>query len=464
VTETFTKTSRLPFPAEDVFAWHARPGAFERLNPPWNPATIIRQSGGIDNGSRMEIRVPVGPFKMRWIAEHRHCIPGRQFEDVQIVGPFAEWEHRHTITPTGPSTCELRDDIRYRPPLGTAGRFFAGRSIRRELERVFDYRHRMTRDDLQTHANYSKDHPMKILITGSSGLIGSKLSPALTTGGHDVVSLVRPQTGTAASSPQDASIEWNPAEKTIDRGRLEGFDAVVHLAGENIGGKRWSEKQKARIRNSRVEGTRFLRDTLAGLNTPPRVFVCASAIGYYGDRGDERLDESSPPGDGFLPQVCQEWEAAAAGSQDDGIRVVHTRFGVVLSPEGGALKQMLFPFKACVGGVIGSGKQYWSWVGIDDVVGAILHVLTTNELDGPVNVTAPHPVTNREFTKTLGRVLRRPTVFPMPAFAARLLLGEMADELLLADARVVPHKLQETGYKFRFPELELALRHVLGRA
>eukprot|EP00913_Durusdinium_trenchii_P008823 g8289.t1 len=245
-------------------------------------------------------------------------------------------------------------------------------------------------------------------------------------GGHEVLRLVRSDADGA-----DDRVLWKPSDGEINREALEGFDAVVHLAGANIGDKRWTEQRKTLIRGSRVDGTRLLAQTLAELSVPPKVLVCASAIGYYGDRGDEELDESSAPGEGFLPEVCAEWEAAADAARDKGIRVVHTRFGVILNPEGGALKKMLLPFKLGVGGVIGSGKQYWSWVGIDDVIGSILHAITNDAVSGPVNVTAPNPVTNREFTKTLGRVLRRPTIFPMPAFAARIALGEMADDLSL---------------------------------
>lgn len=457
MTQTFEKQSDLPFPAETVFAWHARPGAFERLNPPWQPAEVIHSDGRITDGARVEIRVPLGPIKRRWIAEHHNFIPGRQFQDVQIEGPFAKWVHTHTVEPVDDKCSRLIDFIDFALPGGLPGRLLGGSAAVKQLARVFEYRHKTTRDDLAAHARYSEGHPMKILISGSSGLVGSELRPMLTTGGHEVVRLTRPKSDNAGE------VTWRPAEGMIDQQGLEGFDGVVHLAGENIGDKRWSNEQKARIRNSRVDGTRLLSEALAKLDNPPKVLVCASAIGYYGDRGDELLDESSKPGTGFLPEVCVEWEAAANPAREKGIRVVHLRFGVVLSPKGGALKKMLFPFKMGGGGVIGGGKQYWSWVAIDDVLGAILHALATEEVSGPVNVVSPNPVTNREFTKTLGRVLKRPTILPMPGFLARLALGEMADDLLLASARVEPKVLRETKYDFRFPELEPALRHLLGK-
>jgi uncharacterized protein (TIGR01777 family) len=298
---------------------------------------------------------------------------------------------------------------------------------------------------------------MRIVVSGSSGLIGSSVVPFLTTGGHSVTRLVR------RDRAGGISVRWDPVLGTIDQEGLEEHDAIVHLAGENISSGRWNERTKKRIRDSRLEGTRLLCEAINRLQKPPKTLVCASAIGYYGDRGDQLLDERFDAGSGFLADLCREWEAITESVRPRGIRVVNVRFGVVLSPAGGALAKMLTPFKLGAGGVIGSGQQYLSWIAIDDVVGAIHHALTNESLLGPVNVVAPNPVTNREFTKELGRVLRRPTIVPMPAFLARLALGEMADELLLASTRVAPHRLEEAGYKFRYPELEPALRHLLGR-
>ncbi len=299
---------------------------------------------------------------------------------------------------------------------------------------------------------------MYIAVTGASGLVGSALVPFLTTGGHRVVRVVR-----SAPKPGDDAVQWEPQAGQLDPASLEGLDAVVHLAGENIAAGRWTAEQKARIRDSRVKSTGLLCETLAKLSQPPKVVVGASAIGLYGNRGDETLQEDSPAGSGFLAEVCQAWEAAAQPASQAGIRTVLLRIGVVLSPAGGALAKMLLPFKMGVGGVMGSGNQYWSWIGVDDVVGVIHHALMTDGLEGAVNVVAPQPATNKEFTKTLGRVLGRPTLFPLPGFAVRLALGEMADDLLLASARVVPSKLVATGYTFRQPELEGALRHLLGK-
>ena len=299
---------------------------------------------------------------------------------------------------------------------------------------------------------------MNVLVTGSSGLIGSALTPALAGDGH----LVRRLRRAPADGPDATS--WNPADGTFAPGALEGIDAVVHLAGENIAGGRWTAARKARIRDSRVDGTHRLCAALAALDTPPRVLVAASAIGYYGDRADELLDEAAPPGSGFLPEVSRAWEAAAAPAREAGVRVVHLRIGIVLSPAGGALGQMLLPFKLGVGGVLGSGDQYMSWISIGDVVGIVRCALADETLSGPVNAVAPQAVTNREFTRTLGAVLRRPTILPAPAFAMRLALGEMADALLLASTRVDPAALRGTAFEFQHPDLDGALRSVLGRS
>lgn len=296
---------------------------------------------------------------------------------------------------------------------------------------------------------------LTILITGASGLIGTRLTQALEAAGHTVLAAVR------RTPKSDREIRWDPKRGEIDRTKLDGIDAVVHLAGANIAGKRWTEAYKKQIRDSRVDGTHLISETIAGLERKPRVFACSSAIGYYGDRGAAELDESSSPGEGFLPDVCIEWESACQPARDAGIRTVNMRTGVVLSTEGGALKTMLLPFKLGMGGVLGSGEQYFSWIDLDDIVSAMQFLLANDSLSGPVNLVAPHPVTNREYTKTLGKVLGRPTIFPVPAFAARLALGEMADALLLASTRVFPRELERAGFRFAYPQLEPALRHEL---
>jgi len=337
------------------------------------------------------------------------------------------------------------------------GHLFGSSFARSALARMFAYRHAVTVGDLAVHGRYS-DKALHVVLTGSGGLVGSALAPFLTTGGHRVTRLVRspPRSG-------DDALQWNPEANAIDAAGLEGLDGVVHLAGEPIAGGRWTAAKRTRILDSRVKSTRLLARTLAQLRQPPRALVCASAIGFYGSRGAEVMTEESPPGEGFLADVCQAWEEATVPAAQAGIRVVHLRLGVVLSTAGGALTTMLPPFQLGVGGVLGPGTQYVSWIGLDDVLGAILHGLTSETVRGAVNAVAPTPVTNRIFTRVLGRVLHRPTLLPVPAAAARLALGEMADEMLLASTRVDPARLRETGFVFRHPDLEVALRHTLGR-
>lgn len=367
----FIRRSRIPAPAEEVFAWHARPGAFERL-----------------------------------------------------------FTYRHTVT---------RQDM------------VAHAASRERVDRWL-------RKENTFPAGARGGLPMHIAVTGSSGLLGSALVSFLAGGGHRLTRLVRsPATAGAAE------IEWHPQAGRLEPNSLEGLDGFVHLAGENIAGGRWTARQKARIRDSRINSTRLLSETLATLSRPPKVLVCASAVGFYGDRGADLMSEDSPAGSGFLAEVCAAWEAASQPARDAGIRTVLLRIGVVLSPAGGALARMLLPFRLGAGGVIGSGDQYWSWIGLDDVIGAIHHALIHDGLEGAVNAVAPQPVTNRVFTTTLGTVLGRPTFVPLPGFAARLALGEMADALLLASTRVEPARLLASGYSFRQPELEGALRHCLGK-
>ncbi len=295
-----------------------------------------------------------------------------------------------------------------------------------------------------------------MLVTGATGFIGSALVQSLAETGHTVTRLVRAKADAGAGD-----LHWDPASGALHADALEGMDAVVHLAGEDIASGSWTGAKKARIRESRVNGTSLLAQTLARLSRRPAVLASASAVGYYGDRGDEVLTEDSPAGSGFLASVCRDWERATAAAAEAGIRVLHLRFGVVLSPSGGALARMLGPFRKGMGGPIGGGRQFVSWIAMDDAISAILHGLSTAALSGAVNVSSPSPVTQAEFSGALGRVLHRPTLLSVPAFGVRLMFGEMAGETLLASQRLMPTRLLATGYRFRWPELEPALRHLL---
>ncbi|MEZ6122851.1 MAG: TIGR01777 family oxidoreductase [Planctomycetaceae bacterium] len=286
-----------------------------------------------------------------------------------------------------------------------------------------------------------------VAMSGATGLVGSQVTSVLKQQGCSVVAISR------GSGSYDETIRWDPKTGLTNPGRLESVDAVIHLAGENIASGRWTDSLKQKIRSSRVQGTRSIVQSMAAIQKRPRVFICASAIGYYGDRGERLLDESASPGDDFLADVCREWEAEADAAEQLGIRVVKVRIGVVLSPRGGALKKMLLPFKLGLGGNVGSGQQYWSWIGLHDLGRIFQFCLNNDSVSGPVNAVSPQSLTNAEFTKAVGSVLHRPTFIPMPAFAAKLVLGEMAEALLLSSTRVEPRKLLAAGFSFDHPDL-----------
>jgi len=442
--------TRLPVPAEQAFAWHERPGALERLLPPWQQFRIEERVGTIRDGDRTSLTLRKGPLRLRWVAVHRDYVPGSQFADEQEKGPFAAWSHVHRFQADGQASV-LEDDIRYRLPLGALGELVGGRHVERELVRVFGFRHRRLAHDLDRHAG--TDLRLRVAITGSSGLIGGALSAFLSSGGHEVLRLVR-------RTPGPGEARWDPAAGAIDERVLEGLDAVIHLAGEPIAG-RWTAGRKQAILDSRVDGTRLLAESLAGLQQGPRVLVSASAVGIYGSRaGEASLSETSPHGSDFLARVCEAWEAATRPAAEAGIRVVSLRIGVVLEA---LLSRVALPFRLGLGGRVGHGRQWLSWIALDDVLGAVQHALVTDSLAGPVNVVAPEPVTNGQLAKVLGGVLRRPAVLPLPATAVRLAFGEMGEHVLLGGQRVLPARLTETGFRFAWPELEGALRHVLGR-
>jgi uncharacterized protein (TIGR01777 family) len=453
----FVHRTRIRASAAEAFRWHTRPGAFQRLTPPWEQVRVLSQSGGIRDNDEVTLETFIGPFAVRWVALHQDLIEGVQFRDVQVKGPFARWEHTHRFTPDGEGAFWMEDTIDYELPIGALGRIIAGPTVAAKLARAFHYRHEVLTHDLLVHQASRGDEPLNILVTGTSGLIGSAVVPFLTAGGHTVVKLSRQRAG-----ERGASAGWNPAAGEINLTQAGAIDAVVHLAGESVA-QRWTPQAKQRIRESRVAGTRLLAAALARLPQPPKVLVCASATGFYGDRGDEWLDESGTQGRGFLADVVRDWEAAAAPAVESGIRVVHLRFGIVLGLNGGALKKMLPAFRVGLGGRIADGRAWWSWIALDDVLGVVHQALTNASLRGVVNAVSPTPVTNEGFTEALGRVLHRPAIFPVPRFAVELLFGEMGREALLASFRVKPVRLVESGFRFSFPDLEPALRHLLGR-
>ncbi|MBK9989750.1 MAG: TIGR01777 family protein [Verrucomicrobia bacterium] len=454
--QTFTKSISLRRPVAEVFAWHERAGALERLTPPWERVEVLEQTGGIRDGGRVVLRSKVGPFWSRWEVEHRGYDEKRVFRDVLLKGPFAFWEHAHRFKIDSAASCTLTDEINYRLPLGFLGR--AGSAFARsKLERLFAYRHAVLAEDLAMVESYGSVRSMRFLVSGASGLVGRALVPFLRSQGHEVIRLVRHK----AHGPDE--VFWDPEKGVLDLASVRMLDAVVHLAGANVAEGRWTAARREEIRASRVLGTRTLVTALDRLRHRPFVLVTASATGFYGDAGDKKLFESDKRGSGFLADVCEAWEREAAVSRGFGIRVAKLRTGVVLSPAGGALAKLLPLFSAGLGGRISSGNQWMSWISIDDMIGAIYHAVLDQRCNGPVNAVAPEPVTNAEFTATLAHVLRRPAILPVPTAALHLAFGAMADETLLASARVMPGRLTESQFYFRHIRLEQALRHLLGR-
>ncbi len=455
----FEKSVMLPVSVEKAFKWHARPGALQRLSPPWDPVQIVAKRGGIEVGDQVTLKLSAGPLpvKMTWQAVHTRYEPPHLFQDRQQRGPFSFWQHTHIFEPCGKYTCRLTDRIRCRLPGHPWSTRMAAGWLKRRLERIFTYRHNTVVQDLEAHDRF-QGRRLTVLISGASGLVGSALVPLLTTGGHRVIRLVRKQGGRNTNQRF-----WNPAAGFIDLQGLPPIDVAVHLSGENIGQGRWTAAKKRRIIASRDQSTRLLAAAIAGLEPKPKTFLCASAIGFYGDRGSKPLSEEDSCGIDFISGVCSRWEQAAAPARKAGIRTVFLRIGIALSPLAGALSRMLPLFRLGLGGPLGDGSQYMSWIGIDDVIGAIYWAMGCRDLEGPVNLVAPVPVTNAEFTAVLAKVLDRPARLPVPAAAIRTLYGQMGREIVLASTRVLPEKLLASGYRFRHPDLEDVLRHILGK-
>jgi len=432
-------SSVVDHPVETVFAWHERPGALGRLLPPWLPISVLEEAGSLADGTAV-VRLPGG---LRWVARHSGYDPPRGFVDDLVSLPL-RWHHVHTFEAEGPTRTRVTDTVSTPVPASY-------------LAAMFVYRHRQLRGDLDSLAALHGFDPeaRTVAVTGSSGLVGTALCHFLATGGHRVVRLVR------RPARDRGERRWDPLSP--DPAAFEDVDAVVHLAGASIAG-RFSERHKAEIASSRIEPTRRLADALVSAGRPA-VLVAASAIGYYGpDRGDELLDETSTRGRGFLAGVVADWEAATEGAAAAGLRVVTVRTGLVLSARGGLLQLLRPLFGAGLGGRVGSGRQWQSWIDLDDLTDIYARAIADRGLAGPLNAVAPEPVRNLELTATLAQLLRRPTVLPVPRAAIAAVIGtEGADELACASQRVVPRRLEEAAFRFRRPRLEASLRHQLGR-
>ena len=501
----FIFQSELPVSLEEAFAWHLRKGAIERLMPPWIHASFLASPSRPDQeGGQVGIKIKWGLFSFKWILEHQNFIPNQEFSDIQVHGPFRRYRHRHHFLPidlvsfpinSRPSdrvkalgvddrksvcvpnidrlaldepleisggqrgrnlwektlsSCRLSDEISFAMPFG-----FLNPKVEHELARYFRWRHAILKEDLKMYDRYPQE-PQRILLSGASGFIGSKLKIFLQLCGHEVVRLVRRKEEVA----EDA-IYWDPTHGNFQKDSFEGFDAVIHLAGAGLAQGRWTKDKKEQFFLSRCRDTWLLSQVLCRLYRPPKTVICASAIGFYGNRGSEELTEESVQGSGFLADLCGKWERATEPIENRGSRVVHARFGAVLSAQGGMLQKMLLPFRLGLGGKMGSGKHIISWIGIDDLLGSLYHSLMKENLNGAVNLVAPQPVSQIEFARILAKTIRRPSFSRIPAWALKMALGEMAEEMILSSQNVKPDKLLKTGYEFRYPDLQKALDFVI---
>jgi uncharacterized protein (TIGR01777 family) len=464
----FGATSPFDHPRSRVFRYHATPGAIDRLIPPWEPVQVAKRSDSLEVGSEVELIQTIFGLPRRWLARHTDLVHDRLFTDMQVSGPFAKWIHRHEFESLSESRCQLSDRIEYQLPFAPWSKV-AEPWVRRKLTSMFTYRHRITADDLDAQRRLEPriaeiGHQPRIAVTGASGLLGRRVVELASVWGWHVVRIAR-SSSRPEGIPFPRSVEtvvWDPESSEMPPS-LSGLDAVIHLAGFGIAENRWNEQVKKTIWSSRVDVTRHLVAGLTALESPPSRLVSASGIGVFGDRGESVCTEETEPGQGFLPDLARAWESAAQAFTTSAHSVVQARLGVVLHPRAGALPKLLTPARFGLGGPIGSGRQYWPWVHIDDAANILLHLAIVPAISGPFHVIAPQALQQREFAAILGRVLHRPSFFPTPAWLLRFAMGEMADPLLLASVRAVTPKLIASGYRFRFPELQDALRNLLGQ-
>lgn len=466
---TFERVSDVDVSAADLFRYHAAPGAFDRLTPPWDDVEVIEPLRRLADGEVAIFKVGVGPAKLRWVARHENVHDGADggvagFDDVMVSGPASSWRHEHRFEPLTAGRARLRDRITWTAPPG------GGLVVGPMLARMFRFRHRRTRDDLALDAALRAlpdgGRRRVVGITGASGLIGRELSCLLRVLGHEVRPFVRVTDASAVSSSAPGTVSWYPPGGAIDVAAANGLDAVVHLAGESIADGRLDEEKQARLRRQRVDQTALLGRALAGLARPPSVVIGAAAVGFYGERGDAILDETSPVGRGKLSDFCAAWEqavlAAATTTSGPGTRAVALRIGIVQSPRGGALGRVLPIFKAGLGGPLGDGRAFVPWIGVDDMADVILRAIMDERVTGVVNAAAPSPVSQRDYARALGAALGRPALVPVPRFALQAVLGRDLGAHVVESMRVVPRALLGLGHRFRHAEIDDAFAHLLG--
>lgn len=464
----FEASSTFPCERATLFDYHRAHGAIDRLIPPWERVTVLASQDSLEVGSKVVLENTLFGIRQTWQASHVELDPGRLFVDRIEQGPFRSWLHRHEFEDISHNKSRLTDRIAFELPLAPASNIALG-WVQQQLHAMFRYRHRITADDIAAQIRLMPFFPLsarpRIAITGSSGLIGQRTLELASVLGMDVIRIVRSQTlARRQRDPENVRSAQLDLRSAQDRHALEGLDAVIHLGGAGIGDRRWSARVKQSLRDSRVQSTQRMVDFFKQLDRPPKALVSASGIGIFGDRGEEICREDSKPGlsDDFLVSVAKDWEAA---SQEFGMlgRVAIARLGVVLHPRAGALPKLLTPTRLGVGGPIGSGRQYWPWVHVDDAANILLHLAFHPTCSGPFHVVSPEMSTNRQFTQSLAEILHRPAFLPAPAWAMKLLLGEMAGPLLLSSTKATTERLLASGYQFRFSNLSSAFANLLGR-
>jgi uncharacterized protein (TIGR01777 family) len=458
--------SLMPVSREAAFAYHEWPGALGRLLPPWQSVTASPPTDGLRDGSQVRLTLRMLGFPLHWLAVHEGYHPPDLFVDTQASGPFASWRHEHHFLegPT-PGTSILEDQIAYRLPLAFASHPLAGRWVDRQLASMFAYRHRITESDLLRQSHLSVHRGKRVAVTGATGLIGTVVCQLLEAIGCHVVPVVRTREAVSRLPSHPDSLQWDPTRGLLEPEKASGLDAVIHLAGKSLASGRWTGKIKEQMWSSRVDATQVLASQLASLDEPPKSFVSASGVGIYGDCGDRWCTEDAPSSEDYLGRMALQWEGASQPLRNRGVRVAQGRLGIVLSPQGGALHAMLPIFRCGLGGRLGTGDQYWSWVERSDAAAAFVHLAMDSRCEGPFNISAEAPETNRRWTQAIGEALQRPTVLPAPAFALRWVMGaEMAESMLLCSTRADGSRLRRTGFQYAFSGLAETLRYCLGSA
>lgn len=462
----FERSTSIDCDRQDLFQYHSNPGALSRLIPPWERVTIEQRSDSLKAGSEVVIRNSLFGLPIRWRARHTELREPESFQDIQLSGPFKSWIHDHVFESNGSGHSILHDRIEFETKFGALGTLGLP-LVRSKLSAMFEYRHLTTQADLRFQ-NFLRQHiagrTLRVGVTGSTGLIGRRLVDMLSVLGHQAIRILRPTSNDRAIDYPLSSraVVWRPGNGFSEESSMNNLDAVIHLAGKGIASTRWSDSAKQSIRNSRIEGTQALVRDLCKLDLPPKGFVCASGVGIYGDRDSEVLEETAEIGSGFLADLARDWEYSAMEFEKSGNRVAIGRLGIALHPQQGALSKLLLPFRLGLGGPIGNGRQFWSWIHVDDAAAGFLYLAANPKCTGVYNLVAPEQTDNRTFSKTLAKVINRPSLLPVPTIAVRLLLGEMADAMLLASTRANCRRLIDERFPFRATRLEDCLRHILG--